>query len=71
MTHTRLTTPDGLRKGEITRLDGDLLVRVEGTAPGALTYRGASFQVVYVQGFAADGPVRITVLGDRVLIAAS
>jgi hypothetical protein len=70
MTHTRATTFSGLQPREAIRLDG-LTVVVSEAIKGVLTYKGHTFEVVYLSGLTATGPVRRIIPGDPDVVAAS
>lgn len=68
MTGTRVTPVAGLRRDEIVRLE-DRVIRVERVTEGELTYRGHTFEVTYVKGRSAEGPVELVIPSGRILIA--
>jgi hypothetical protein len=70
MTHTRVTPASGLRSREIVRIGG-LPVVVEDIAAGSITYKGRTFEVVYLTGRTAAGVLKTALVGDPNLVAAS
>jgi hypothetical protein len=67
--HLRLTPVTGLEEGEVVRL-GQRVVRVEGVPEyGVLVYRGEDFPVAYVSGRACDGPGKLVVPVQEMVIA--
>ena len=63
------TTPEGINRHEIIRING-VATRVWKTTEGQLHYRGRVFPVVFVSGITAAGPVKATLLKGQELIAA-
>ena len=63
------TTPEGLNRHEIVRLNG-VPARVWKTTEGVLAYKGEQIEVVYVSGITAAGPVKATLIKGQDLIAA-
>jgi hypothetical protein len=70
MTHSHVTPAAGLRPQEAVRL-GFRTIVVHRVDTGRITYRGSWFGVAYLTGASKDGPVRITVPADMIVIACS
>lgn len=68
MTNTRVTPVADLRPQDAVRLYG-LTVIVHAVETGLLVYRGREFEVVYLTGASAEGPVRTTLPKAWVLVA--
>lgn len=66
----RWTAPEGLNRQEIVRVNG-LPVRVWKVTEGSLAYKGEAFEVVYLSGISAAGPVKATLLKGHEVIAIS